>query len=379
MARAANIDQFKAAIGMLQLPIMNILYADCAGNIYYVYGGRVPRRDPSFDWSKPVDGSDPRTEWQDIHTVEELPQVFNPPSGYVQNCNSTPFATTDEGNPDRRAFAPYMIEDKDDDKRRAKRSREILRAMTDVDIEELQTLAFDTTVYWARHEFPKYAQHFEELKATNPVAARRIEPYLAHLLDWDCRVTVDSTQATLCEAWYETLFGTDYPGETLKRRFVDKPALQLEALVHAADRLRSMHGDWRIPYGQIHRIQRRPEVEDVLSVRFADDGPSLPCIGANGAMGVVFTQYYAPSVHIPLVISQKKRYGLVGATYLAVYEFGPDGVRGASLVHFGQSGDPTSPHYFDQAQLLSETRLKPILFTRSEVVAGAVRSYHPGE
>ncbi len=379
MIKARNLADFQAALAMVELPIMNVLYADRDGNIYYVYGGRVPRRDPSFDWSRPVDGADPRTEWQGIHALADLPQVLNPPCGYVQNCNSSPFTTTDADNPDPSRFPPYMIEDKNDDKRRAKRSREILRELADATLDDLTDLAFDTTVYWARHTLPEYARQFERLQQADPHLAGRVAPYLAHLRDWDGRVTADSTAATLCEAWYEELYGTDYPGEQLKERFVGHPELQLQALAVAADQLRRLHGTWQIPYGQLHRIQRLSHLADVLEARFADDQPSLPCVGAHGPMGVIFTQYYAPSLHIPFVITQRKRYGLVGATYLAVYEFTADGARGASLVQFGESGDAESPHYFDQARLLSETSLKPILFRRSDVRGAAVRSYHPGQ
>jgi hypothetical protein len=96
-------------------------------------------------------------------------------------------------------------------------------------------------------------------------------------------------------------------------------------------------------------------------------------------MGVIFTQYYTPSLQIPFVISQHKRYGIVGTSYLAAWEFKPDGVRGASLVPFGTSGDPESLHYFDQAELLSNRQMKPELFSKQQVLGGAIRSYHPGE
>jgi acyl-homoserine lactone acylase PvdQ len=272
-----------------------------------------------------------------------------------------------------------MIEDADDDKRRARRSREILSGMMDVSFAEFQAAAFDTTVYWAKHRLPEYAQHLEVLKTTNPKLAADVATNLEHLLEWDCRVTGDSTAASLCEAWYEALYGSDYPGETMKEPFEGRPERQLEALVQAAKALCLMHGHWKVPYGEIHRVQRQPWVADLMELRFQDDQPSLPCTAAHGPMGVVFTQYYTPSIVIPLVISQKKRYGLVGATYLAVYEFNADRVRGASLLQFGTSGDPKSAHYFDQAQLLSEARLKPIPFTQAEVRDTAVRSYHPGK
>ena len=96
-------------------------------------------------------------------------------------------------------------------------------------------------------------------------------------------------------------------------------------------------------------------------------------------MGVAFTTYYSPSAEIPLVISQRRRYGVAGTSYLAAWEFTPAGVQGASLVPFGASGDPHSPRYFDQAPLLAERRLKPEYFTEQQVTRHAVRTYRPGE
>jgi hypothetical protein len=92
-------------------------------------------------------------------------------------------------------------------------------------------------------------------------------------------------------------------------------------------------------------------------------------------MGVIFTQYY--SVSIPLLRPLKHKYGLIGATYMGVYEFG-DRVEGATVLHFGQCGNPESPHFFDQAQLLSSGQFKRELFYWDDVLAGAVIGYHPG-
>ena len=96
-------------------------------------------------------------------------------------------------------------------------------------------------------------------------------------------------------------------------------------------------------------------------------------------MGVIFTQYFSPSLHVPLFLSQRKRYGVIGLSYLGAYEFSAAGVRSSSLVPYGSSGHPHSPHFFDQAALLAQQRMKPVLFADQEVVAAAVRSYHPGQ
>ena len=128
----------------------------------------------------------------------------------------------------------------------------------------------------------------------------------------------------------------------------------------------------------MNRIQRHANVADFFEIPFDDKLPSLPCDGLNGPLGVVFVTYYTPSIQIPFVRTVKKHYGVIGATYIGVFEFG-DKVRGATLSQFGQSGDPASPHFFDQAQLLSQRKLKPELFYWDDVVAGAKRVYHPGE
>jgi acyl-homoserine lactone acylase PvdQ len=379
MAKARNLAEFRTALAPMQMLVMNLVYADCDGNIWYLYNGRVPRRSARFDWSQPVDGGDPATEWLGVHELDELPQVLNPAAGFVQNCNSTPLMTTDGDNPAAERFPPYMMRDAEVRNRRALRSLEILRGVQKATFSDFQAAAFDTEVYWARHELPAYAAELEKLRATDPALASRVRPYLEHLLAWDARITPDSTAASLCHAWYELLHGSQYPGEELRKAFVDDATSRLKALVHAAETLEALHGTWKVPYDDLYRIQRPVQVADLVDARFDDKAASLPSLGGHGPMGVVFTQYYTPSVAIPFVYSQRRRYGVVGASYLAAWEFGPAGVRGASLVPLGASGDPRSPHYFDQASLLSERRLKPERFTEQQVTRYAVRSYRPGE
>lgn len=378
MIRATNLREFRAAMADLEFHIFNTVYADKHGDIYYVWNGIVPRRDPQFDWSKPVDGSDPRTEWQGIHTLDELPQTTNPPSGYVQSCNSTPFTTADDGNPALGDFPSYMVKDKYDDKRRAKVSRMLLREATDVTFDRWQELCFDTTIYWAQTELPFYKQKLETFKQTKPDFAAAVEPFLNHLLDWDCRGTVDSTPTTLCLAWYEELYGFGYPAEKLKAEYVGNPEAQFKALIAAARKLKSTFGDWKVAWGEVNRLQRHANVADFFAIPFNDSSPSLPSAGLHGPPGVAFTMYFTPSVYMPPIKLMKKRYAVVGASYIAAVEFG-DRIHSKSLVQYGASGDPESPHFFDQAKLLSERKLKPTLFYWEDVVANAKRVYRPGE
>lgn len=377
MVRAKNLDEFLAAMSMLDFHIFNTVYADKAGNILYLYNGIVPRREPGFDWANTVDGSDPRTEWKGIHSIDELPRLLNPTTGYVQNCNSTPFTTSDDGNPAIGDFPAYMVKEKHNDTRRAKVSRLLLRDLEDVTYEKWQEVVFDTTIYWALSELPRYERALEKLRKDDPQLASKVAPYLAHLLDWDYRSDTDSTQTTLCLAWYDELHGL---GENLKAKFIGNRAAQFKALVTAAKKLNKSFGNWKIAWGDVNRLQRHanvggPDLGDFLFIPFSDKEPSLPSAGLRGSAGVAFTMYFMPTIPFKPV---KKHYAVVGTSYVAAIEFG-EKVHGKTLVQYGASGDPSSPHFFDQAELLSQRKLKESPFYWEDVVAAAKRVYHPGE
>lgn len=375
-SRATNFDEWYEAASSLQLQTFNTMYADADGNIFYLYNGTVAKRKLGVDWTKPVDGSDPELEWGDFHPIEELPQVLNPASGFMQNTNSTPFTTTDDGNPSMLDFPAYMVEDATDDKRRAKMSRWLLRRAKDVTFEKWQEMAFDTTLYWPMTELTRYQRRFQSLQQTHPELALEVRPYLEHLLDWDYRSTLKSTQTTLAVAWYEELYGRGYPVETLKDEFVANIPARFRALVGAARTLEERYGSWQVSYGDIHRLQRHAPYGSSRSVPFNDREPSLGVAGVRGPLGVAFTIYHTPPTGDP---NRQLEYATTGSSYKAVYEFHPDGVKAASYLHYGQSHNPESSHFFDQALLLSERRFKPAWFHWDDVIANTQRAYSPGD
>jgi acyl-homoserine-lactone acylase len=374
MAKATNLQEWLDALENRLLPMFNCAYADKEGNICYLYNGTVPIRDPSFDWTKPVDGSNPNTEWDALHSTRQLPRIINPRTGWVQNCNSTPFLTTDADNPAAGDFPKYMVEEFATDRRRAKMSRTLLRSIGKVSFEEFQTLTFDTTLYWPLKALPEFQREFAQIEKSHPQIAAAAKPYFDHFTDWDCKVTEDCTRSVLCMQWYIILYGR---GESLKYEFIVNPEKKYSALVMAAKSLEKYHGKWQIPWGELNRLQRAVNAPSPAEAAFglSDDRPSYPCLGSPGPLGQAFTVYTTPDDEkLPF----KKRYGVVGASYIATYEFG-DRVKAKSLLQFGNSGNPDSPHFFDQAKLLSQRKYKDAWFYDDEVKANTVKTYHPGE
>lgn len=373
--KARNLKEFQAAMAQLSLEMFNTIYADKEGNIWYLYNGTIPKRDLQFDWEHPVDGGDPRTEWQGLHPMTELPQMLNPATGFIQNCNSTPFMTSDDNNPFRQDFPEYMVGEKYDDTRRAKASRYLLRGTNKVTFEDWQTLCFDSTLYWALNEVPKYAAFLEnEVRVSDPKLYEAAKPYMDHLSKgWDYKSSITSTQSTLCVEWYSLMYDGFYPAENFKKPYIQDKNARIQALIDAAKKLEQMYGNWKMPWGEIYRMQRMPNVADILKIQFKDDQYSEPSAMVNGPLGVAYTGYYTPPF-----LGRKKRYAVVGSSYMGVYEF-TDRIKAKSLLQFGQRCDPKSPHYMDQAKLMGEKQFKPAYFYWDDVEAHTVEKYHPGE
>ena len=375
MVYAQNFDQWHTAFSMCAIPMFNVVYADADGNIFYAYNGSVPIRDESYNWNEPLDGSDPQATWKGVHPFADLPQILNPSDGFLQSCNSSPFVTTEHDNPPPDEFPSYMVGEIDEDKRRAKRSRQLLSAASGLDYKEFQKLAYDTQLFWPKEQRSLWQADLAELEKSDPQLAAQIAPYLNHLMAWDCRAHCDSTQTALCVAWYEELYGTSQ-SEEIKSEYQHDRAKRYQALVAAAKTLQRSHGAWKIPWGDVHRLQRVPNAADVLNagLRLSPFRESIPCGGAPGPMGIVFTVYSTPS--IPIVRPQ--RFGVVGCSFMGVIEFGSP-VRAGTVLAMGASGLPDSPHFVDQASLLSEERVKEAWFYPEDVLANAKQSYRPGE
>lgn len=352
MTKSKTFQEFKAAVSRLDMLFGNYLYADNAGNILYVYNAAVPRRSEKYNWKSVLDGSDTATEWNGYHSLDEIPQLLNPESGFLQNCNGTPFLSTSIGNPDPTEFPSYMVTEGDNARHR--QARQILSNMEKFTFEDWAREAYSTHLMNAENDISALVTAWEELKQTDPSRAKDIAEAVDLLKQWNGVSTVDSEAMSLYINW------APKKGQSNSRR--------IEALEKAKIRLERDWGTWRVPWGEINRLQRK---HTGGSESFSDNKDSLPVPGAPGWAGSMFTFYTKKEK------GQQRHYGTAGNTYVCVVEFGSK-VKARSLHTFGASADPSSPHYFDQALRYTKGEFKTAWLTLEDVQKNAEKEYRPG-
>ncbi len=367
--KAQGHDEFYETMRLHTNSSNNTVYADAQGNIAYYHGNFIPRRDLSFDWNGLLDGSNPATEWQGLHTLEESITLLNPPNGWIQNTNNWPFSAAGEYSPRAEDYPRYMANYVENP--RGIHAVRVLENKTNFTLDSLIEAAYDPTLVAFEPLLPALVR-LADNAALNDETRAAIE----HLGTWDTRWSLDSTQTSLAIYWGEALMNEARPlalaankdiYDYLAEDITDEQ--RLAALAEAMSTLTAGFGSWLVPWGEINRYQRN---DGAIVQQFDDNKPSLPVAFASSRWGSLasFGARSYPGTH--------RIYGTSGNSFVAVVEFG-DRVRAKAVTVGGLSNNPDSEHFDDQASLYTEGRFRDVYYYPEEVNANLSASYHPGE
>jgi acyl-homoserine-lactone acylase len=343
----------------------NTIFADTDGDIAYFHGNYIPRRDTAFDWTKPVDGTSPATEWKGLLNVDETPHLLNPASGWLYNSNNWPWSAAGASSPKKQDYPAYV--ENGGESARGLHAIRVLENKKDFTLDSLIAAAYDTYLTWFEKPMPALIKAWDQMPASDPLKSKTAEP-IALLRKWDLRWAADSVPTSVAIFW----------GDEIRRRAAgrrgagsveDAPAqILLESLVVASDKLAADFGSWRTPWGEINRFQRL--TGDIVQP-FNDGGPSIPVPFPSAQFGSL------ASFGARAYPGTKKWYGTSGNSFVAVVEFG-DKVRAKAVTAGGESGHPSSKHFNDEATRYASGALRDVYFYRDQLKGHIEREYHPG-
>ena len=371
--KANGYRQFKKTMKIRTNSSNNTVYADRQGNIAYWHGNFIPRRNADFDYNGLIDGSNPNTDWKGLHRLKQMVAVKNPASGWVQNCNATPFTVAGRYSPNRSDFPRYMAPDRENF--RGINAVRVLSRETNYTLDKLAAAANDP-----------YLAAFEKLipdlvKAVKPLSAEEntnVTEALELLGKWDFKYGEQSIGTSLAIYWAEEMLRQlNSPADREARRilmtdeFIMRHASsqqKLDGLKATLDRLSNDFGTWKTPWGEIMRFQR---LTGMVQETYDDKLPSIPIGFASGQWGSLASVYEDRNART------KRRYGRGGNSFVAVVEFG-DRLTARSIVSGGQSSRHDSPHFTDQAELFCKGQFKEVSFYREDVLKHQEKRYKPG-
>ena len=347
----------------------NTVFADSEGNIAYYHGNFIPIRDTQFDYTQPVDGSDPATDWQGLHPVDEAITLLNPGNGWIQNANSTPFTAAAEFSPKKEHYPNYMS--RISENFRGVHAQDLLSEAESLTLDGLIDLAYSPRVPAFEELIPGVVRAYDGSNNKYGVPKESIEI----LRNWDFTTNTESVAMTIAH-----FYGINYmrsgeapDGLNFMERFsyygTKAPYKErLEILKTTLDQLDEDFGSWNTAWGEVNRLQR---LDGSIEPHFDDSKPSLPVGLASGRWGALAS--FGARTY-----DTKKIYGTSGNSFVAVVEFG-DKLKAKSILAGGQSGDPDSPHFFDQAKPYINVNFKDVAFYREDVEARAEETYTPGK
>ncbi len=389
--KSNNYEEFAATMELRTNSSNNTVYADSKGNIAYWHGNYIPRRNQSFNWNEPLDGSNPATDYQGLHSVDEIITVFNPGVGWIQNTNNTPFNASGPDSPVASDYPVYMANNPEN--YRGVHAVQVLENKTDFTLDSLIEAAYDPFLPAFEDLIPDLLliTAVDQISGINnennnnlaiaPATANQVSiqsellEYIDLLRTWDYNWSVDSTETSLAIYYAQNLMAAVADEATASDTNIyeymsDRSTLtqQLMALRAAAEELTNDFGDWRVPWGEINRYQR---LNGEIVQDFNDDEPSIPVGFASGRWGSL------ASFGARTYPGTNRMYGTSGNSFVAVVEFG-EHLTAKAITAGGLQSDPSSPHFDDQAEMYANGEFRDVLFYRQDVEANLERAYNPG-
>ncbi len=372
--KAKSFSDFKKTLDLKGNISNNTVYADAEGNIAYWHGNRIPIRDPKYDWSKPVDGTTSATEWKGYHSMDQIIHLINPPNGWLQNCNSTPFSVAGPNSPKRENYPAYMAPDGENF--RAINAVRILPREKAYTIDKVITTGYNTYLAGFEKLVPALVNAFEKNVSKTDSLYTQLKDAISILKNWNLHSGENSIATTLAVEWGQKIFrsiirteGADQVEKTNHFAATATSEDLLPPLSASINELKQKFGKWQMPWGEINRYQR---LTGNINEVYDDNKPSIPVGFASSQWGMI------PSYASHTYPGTKKRYGDNGNSFICAVEFGKR-IKAKSLLAGGESGDPNSKHFNDQALMYSKGQFKDVLFYKEDVMKHVERSYHPGE
>lgn len=370
--KARNFKEFRKIMDLHTNSSNNTIYADADGVTAYFHANFAPKRDPKFDWRKPVDGSDPATDWKGVHSVDESPLVVSPKNGWLYNTNNWPYSAAGQDSPRRDRFPGYMEEGVENP--RGIHAIRVLSGRKDFTVDTLIEAAYDPYLPAFADLVPPLLMAWDQAPASDPLKTKTADAVSA-LRGWDYRYALDSIPTTVAifwgeEMWRRTARDADDENSTVYDYITQRttPGQRLAGLAAAIDRITSDFGRWNTPWGDINRFQRL--TGDIVQP-FDDSGPSHPVPFVSSRWGAL------ASFQARAYPQTRKWYGTSGNSFVAAVEFGPK-VRARAVMAGGQSGDPLSKHFKDQIERYASGNLRDVYFYREQLEGHTERTYHPG-
>jgi acyl-homoserine-lactone acylase len=362
--KSDGFEAFKKVMNLRANTSDNTVFADAQGNIAYWHGNYVPRRNPKFDYSQPLDGSTSATDWKGIHELNETVHVYNPTTGWIQNTNSTPFTVSGTSSPKKEAFPAYMAPDAQN--ARAINAARLLSAATNLTLDGMIALGYDRYLSAFDVLLPALFKDYDALAPTDP-QKKTLEAPIHYLRTWDRYSSTSSVATTLAIEWaslFEAKVGSADAERILKSTTA---AERLRALEDVLAMLEKNHKTWKVAWGDINRYQRTPDG------KFNDSLPSWPVGLASAAWGSL-------PAYNGRRMNTLKRYGVHGNSFVAAVEFGgKNKLKAKTILVSGESFDPASKHFTDQAEGYLTGKFKDIYFYKADVLKHAQRQYQPGQ